>query len=100
MSARKTLVVIAALMLPATSQAQDGVDWGGLMATEAAGSATREAAREGARPRPVRRGYDGSRSSGTSKAKADCAKIRRAVANGGTDPAFSRGLRLCRQLGH
>lgn len=99
MSVRKTLVVIAALMLPATSQAQDGVDWGGLMATEAAGSATREAAREGARPRPVR-GYDRSRSAGTSKAKADCAKIRRAVANGGTDPAFSRGLRLCRQLGY
>jgi hypothetical protein len=100
MFACRSLVVIAALTLSATSNAQDGVDWGGLMATEAAGSATREAAREGARARPARRSSDASRDSRVSKTKSDCAKIRKRVAAGMRDAQLSLGLKLCKQLGY
>lgn len=93
----KCAAIVGALGMSATAQAQDGVDWGGLMQTEAMGSAMEEAAREGSRET----GRSNTRtSSANPKTQANCAKARRWLADGVRDARLPRVIKLCAQLGY
>lgn len=96
MAAWKTATFLLMLATPLAAHAQDGVDWGGLMQTEAMGSAMEEAAREGSPTQPTRRSTDAS----AAKARANCAKARGWVAEGVKHPQLPRAIALCRQLGY
>lgn len=89
-------IVLAAVALPA--HAQDGVDWGGLMQTEAMGSAMEEAAREGTTQSapPTRARADAS----AADTKANCARVRGWIAEGKRDPVLPQLVGLCKQLGY
>ena len=88
--------ILLMLATPLAAHAQDGVDWGGLMQTEAMGSAMEEAARAGAPAQPTRRSTDAS----AAKARANCVKARGWVAEGVKHPDLTRAIALCRQLGY
>ena len=99
MATWKYAAALATLGISATAHAQSGVDWSGLMMTEAMGSATEEAAREGttAQSTPRKR----SAASGSpDQARADCARVRGWIAEGRQDPALPQLAGLCRQLGY
>lgn len=95
------LALVCGAAMPAA--AQDGVDWGGIMQTDAMNSAVEEAAREGSgsgsgaaqvappRPRIAAR---------SEKTRANCAKARGWAAEGVRDARLPRLLSLCKQAGY
>ena len=99
MRSTKWIILALTCAAPPAAAAQEGVDWGSIMAAEAHGSAMREAAREGSRPTRPARSRARARGS-NARTRASCAQARRWKSDGLRDARLPRILSMCRQLGY
>lgn len=99
-----TMLAMAAMIAAptATAQAQEVMDWGPMIHSEAMGSAIAEAGREGSRGSSSRRPRSRSNagSAASSRARSQCARARGWAADGVNHPELPRVLRACQRSGY